>query len=331
MINLTRKINILPSFLENFDVDALFSFLVLCWGRREWVGRVRPRFYVEAKKHEETVSSYTKIYIGQIRKNVFHGGQTMEGAVQGNDGALIPGGIYEICGCGTKGHCLIKGLSRSGWYLDLVTLKLFSNLDDSLILWFCVNAEVTHKQGPVSRLAGSLYFRRKRQQDGWGEWNVENVCSEKISNDPWEDIHLCLTWLRKRRKKRNLSKHIHCEQPSRTEFHSQFHSLGASLSLAHPRMPAALWPQPDLWLLCPPASLGEQRGDDGSYLQSGQRTPHTVSGSLKPQGHTTSFFPKLQIPRGLITKKIQSKICRNFLQSFPFICISRRSVSRLLA
>lgn len=78
------------------------------------MGRVRPRFYVEAKKHEETVSRYTKIYIGQIRKNVFHGGQTMEGAVEGNDGVLIPGGIYEICGCGTKGHCLIKGLSRSG-------------------------------------------------------------------------------------------------------------------------------------------------------------------------------------------------------------------------
>lgn len=35
------------------------------------MGRVRPRFYAEAKKHEETVSSCTKIYIGQIRKNVF--------------------------------------------------------------------------------------------------------------------------------------------------------------------------------------------------------------------------------------------------------------------
>lgn len=148
---------------------------------------------------------------------------------------------------------------------------------------------------------------------------------KQTSNDPWEDIHLCLMWLRKRRKKRNLSKQIHCGQPSRNEFYSQLCCPGASLSSTHYRTPAALWPQTDLWLLSPPASLGEWRGDDGSYLQSGQRTPQAVSGSLKPQGHTTSFFPKLQIPRGLITRKIQSKICRNFLQSFPFICICRRS------
>lgn len=38
-------------------------------------------------------------------------------------------------GCGTEGHCLVMGLSRSGWWLDLVILRVFSKLDDSVILW----------------------------------------------------------------------------------------------------------------------------------------------------------------------------------------------------
>lgn len=35
--------------------------------------------------------------------------------------------------CGTKGHGLVVGHSRSGWWLDFVILKAFSNLDDSMI------------------------------------------------------------------------------------------------------------------------------------------------------------------------------------------------------
>lgn len=30
-------------------------------------------------------------------------------------------------------HALVMGLGRSGWWLDLMTLKIFSNLDDSMI------------------------------------------------------------------------------------------------------------------------------------------------------------------------------------------------------
>lgn len=37
-----------------------------------------------------------------------------------------------MCGHGTKGHGLMVGLGRSGWWLDLVTWRVFSNLDDSV-------------------------------------------------------------------------------------------------------------------------------------------------------------------------------------------------------
>lgn len=40
----------------------------------------------------------------------------------------------EIWRCGMKGHGLVMGLHRSVWWLDLVILKVFSYLDDSMIL-----------------------------------------------------------------------------------------------------------------------------------------------------------------------------------------------------
>lgn len=53
-------------------------------------------------------------------------GQALEWAALGNGGVLIPGGIQEICGCGTKGHGLVMVLSRSGRWLDLMTSKVIS-------------------------------------------------------------------------------------------------------------------------------------------------------------------------------------------------------------
>ena len=38
-----------------------------------------------------------------------------------------------MCGCGTKGHGLVTGLGKSGRWLDLVTLKISSNLDDLIL------------------------------------------------------------------------------------------------------------------------------------------------------------------------------------------------------
>lgn len=41
------------------------------------------------------------------------GGQALELAAQGSAGVSIPGGILEVCECGTQGHGLQMGLGRS--------------------------------------------------------------------------------------------------------------------------------------------------------------------------------------------------------------------------
>lgn len=40
---------------------------------------------------------------------------------------------YLRHGCGTKGHALVMGLGWSGQWLDLVTLRVFSNFADAVI------------------------------------------------------------------------------------------------------------------------------------------------------------------------------------------------------
>lgn len=50
-------------------------------------------------------------------------------------GASIPGGISEIRGCDTEKHGLVMGLGRLGWRMHLMVLKVFSNFDDSVILY----------------------------------------------------------------------------------------------------------------------------------------------------------------------------------------------------
>lgn len=57
----------------------------------------------------------------------------MEWAACGRGAIPIPGGIYELCECGTKGSGLVIGFGRSDWWLDLVILKVFSDQDDSMI------------------------------------------------------------------------------------------------------------------------------------------------------------------------------------------------------
>lgn len=54
-------------------------------------------------------------------------------AAQGRGGVPSPGGISEMHGRGTEGHDVVMGPGRSGLWLDLLTLKDFSNLDDSMI------------------------------------------------------------------------------------------------------------------------------------------------------------------------------------------------------
>ena len=43
-----------------------------------------------------------------------------------------------MCWCGTLGHGL-AGMGVLGWWLDLMILEVFANLNDSMTLWFCEN------------------------------------------------------------------------------------------------------------------------------------------------------------------------------------------------
>ena len=59
----------------------------------------------------------------------------MEQAAQGSGGVPIPGGVQKMCRHGTLGHGLV-GVVMLGWQLDLMILEVFSNLNDSVMLWF---------------------------------------------------------------------------------------------------------------------------------------------------------------------------------------------------
>lgn len=37
---------------------------------------------------------------------------------------------FKMCGDSIKGHVLVIGLGRSGWWLGLMIIKVFSNLRD---------------------------------------------------------------------------------------------------------------------------------------------------------------------------------------------------------
>lgn len=77
-----------------------------------------------------------------IRRSFF-----TEGAAQGSGRVPIPGGVSEMCGCGTKKYGLVMKLSRSRWWLDMVIFKVFCDIGDSVILRYwvtCVNGMTEH-------------------------------------------------------------------------------------------------------------------------------------------------------------------------------------------
>lgn len=107
MANPTSKIIILPWFLENVDVWALFSFVSVL-GKVRMDG-VRPRSCTVAKEHEEVVSHYARggldWALGRISNSLLALGR----AAQGSGGIPILRDIQEMCGRGTKGGCPQQG------------------------------------------------------------------------------------------------------------------------------------------------------------------------------------------------------------------------------
>lgn len=60
----------------------------------------------------------------------------LEKVTRGNRRAPTLEGIWKMWGYGTTGYGLMMGLNRSGWWLKLVILKVFSHLDGSMTVWF---------------------------------------------------------------------------------------------------------------------------------------------------------------------------------------------------
>lgn len=59
-----------------------------------------------------------------MRKNFSQTGyQVLEQATQDSGSVPIPRGVTKVCGCGTQGHDSVERLSRSGWWLDLMTVE----------------------------------------------------------------------------------------------------------------------------------------------------------------------------------------------------------------
>lgn len=52
------------------------------------------------------------VMLGRISSQ--EGGRALQRAAQVSGGVSIPGGIYETCGRGSKGHGLVMGLGRAG-------------------------------------------------------------------------------------------------------------------------------------------------------------------------------------------------------------------------
>ena len=59
--------------------------------------------------------------------------KALEQAAQGGGRVAIPGGVQKMCSYGTSAHGL-SGMVALGWWLDLMILAVFSNLNDSMIL-----------------------------------------------------------------------------------------------------------------------------------------------------------------------------------------------------
>ena len=60
-------------------------------------------------------------------------GQALEQAAQGSGGVTISGGVQKTRRYGTSGYGL-AGTVVLGWWLDLMILEVFCNLNDSMIL-----------------------------------------------------------------------------------------------------------------------------------------------------------------------------------------------------
>lgn len=69
-----------------------------------------------------------------ISGTILHCGQALGQVAQGSGGVTNPGTIEEKCRCGSEGHCLVLDLAVLAQHYDMMILKVFSNLHNSMVL-----------------------------------------------------------------------------------------------------------------------------------------------------------------------------------------------------
>ena len=92
----------------------------------KWVPQSQPK--------TQELSYY--LYIRILGKILRRSGNALAQAAQGGGGVTVPGGVQETWRYGAEGRGLV-GMVVMGWQLDQMILDVFSNLNYSLILWFC--------------------------------------------------------------------------------------------------------------------------------------------------------------------------------------------------
>ena len=89
---------------------------------------------------EVGVALFSQVTGNRMRENglrlhlYWKSGQALEQAAQESGGVTIPGDVKKTCRYGTSGHGLAD-MVVLGWQSDLMILEVFSNLNDSMILF----------------------------------------------------------------------------------------------------------------------------------------------------------------------------------------------------
>lgn len=72
--------------------------------------------------------------------------QALDQAAEGSGGVTVSGSVRETWRCGAEGQVLV-GMMVMDWRLELMVLEVFSNINNSMILWSKLETSLTQYPG----------------------------------------------------------------------------------------------------------------------------------------------------------------------------------------
>lgn len=72
--------------------------------------------------------------------------QALDQAAEGSGGVTASGSVRETWRCGAEGQVLV-GMMVMDWRLELMVLEVFSNINNSMILWSKLETSLTQYPG----------------------------------------------------------------------------------------------------------------------------------------------------------------------------------------